>query len=160
MIPVDTTTCPMCGATLGEGQTQCSVCGETLTPGSQFPAGSLIDFARAKRRRLIWLLVLAAVSGFAMQAFEGAETEIEILEGISIAVLVTSWCSVDAHERDTTIGKLQFVGLVFFTLIALPVYFVRTRGLPGVLSTLVALLFYIGMIGVQIAAMVITSFLV
>ena len=159
MIPVDTENCPMCGASIGEGQGQCSVCGETLTRDSQFSAESLNDFAKAKRRRLIGLLVLAAVAGIAMQAMDSAEREIEILEGICIAVLVTSWCTVDAHERGSTIGKLQFVGLVFFTFIGLPVYLIRSRGVRGVLSTLLGLLFYFAMIGVQIAAMLVTSFL-
>lgn len=153
----------MCGEAISEGALQCPACGETLAPaGSLSPADSqpAEDFAKAKRRRLIWMLGLAVAAGIASAVFADAERELQLLEGVAIAALVASWCQVDARERGGTIGKLQFVAIILFALIALPVYLVRTRGVRGFLSILLALLFYVLLIGVQVCVSLITNLLV
>jgi hypothetical protein len=163
MATVDANACPMCGESISEGSLQCPACGETLAPdGSPSPADSQPeeDFAKAKRRRLLWMLGLAVAAGIASAMFADAERELQLLEGVGIAVLVASWCQVDARERGGTIGKLQFVSIVLIALIGLPVYLFRTRGLRGSLSILLALLFYALLVGVQVCVLLIASLLV
>src|SRR5262245_18668935 len=106
------------------------------------------------------MLDLAVAARIASAVFADAERELQLLEGVAIAALVASWCQVDARERGGTIGKLQFVAIILFALIALPVYLVRTRGVRGFLSILLALLFYVLLIGVQVCVSLITNLLV
>src|SRR5262245_36564982 len=163
VVPADTRFCPMCGASVTEAIGECAACGETLSPDdAPTPAvpADAPEFAKAKRRRLAWLLVLAAAAGIATQVVADAGREIQVLEAIGIALLIASWCTIDARQRGGTIGRLQFLGIVFFTIIGLPVYLLRTRGMHGIASILLALLFYLAMIGVQLTATVIAHLLV
>jgi hypothetical protein len=162
MATVDANVCPMCGESIIEGALQCPACGETLAPVSLSQADSqpAEDFAKAKRRRLIWMLGLAVAGGIATEVFADAERELQLLEAVAIAALVASWCQVDARERGSRIGKLQFAFIILFAVIALPVYFFRTRGLRGFFSILMALLFYVLLVGVQVCVTFIASLLV
>src|SRR5262245_409109 len=162
MATVDANACPMCGESISEGSFQCPVCGESLALASFSPADSqpTEDFAKAKRRRLMWMLGLAVAGGITTEVFADAGRELQLLEAVAIAALVASWCQVDARERGGRIGKLQFALIILFALIALPVYLVRTRGVRGFLSILLALLFYVLLIGVQVCVSLITNLLV
>jgi hypothetical protein len=163
MATVDANACPMCGESNSEGSLQCPACGETLAPaGSLSPANlqPTEDFAKAKRRRLVWMLGIAVAAGIASEVFADAERELQLLEGVGLAVLVASWCSVDARERRRTLGKLQFASIILIALIGLPVYLFRTRGLRAFLSLLLALLFYALLIGLQLCVTMIAHLLV
>jgi hypothetical protein len=115
-----------------------------------------MGFAKAKRKRLMWMLGVSVAAGVAAELFADVHREIQFLGAIGIIVAVGSWCNVDARERDYTIGKGQFAAIVLFPIVGLPVYFIRTRGIRGILSILLALLFYSGMIALQIIAMEVT----
>jgi hypothetical protein len=106
------------------------------------------------------MLALAAVSGVATQLFADSAREIELAEGLIVALLVASWCHHDARERGDTLSRRLFLGIFLLALIFLPVYFFRTRGIRGLVSILLALAFYIAMIGVQMLTMVVASYMV
>src|SRR5690349_21790254 len=96
-----TATCPMCGTALVAADATCPSCGEAVSASSE----PVVDFAKAKRRRLLWLLVLWTASGVLDPLL--AESEIggllPLILGIATTVLVISCCQLDARERDFTI---------------------------------------------------------
>jgi len=108
----------------------------------ELPADS--GFARAKRLRLIGLLVLSTVFGAIeqLQEINDFDGTFFIIAGtIGVVMLVVSWCLLDARERGYTIPKLLLVLIVLFGAIGLPLYLIRTRGVRGLWSSLLALLF-------------------
>jgi hypothetical protein len=119
------------------------------TTGSLSDAASevprAVNFAKAKRWRLIWLLVFSIAIGVAEQVFVKDELDKVFRVGGArpTAVLIASWCHIDARERGYAIRKLLFLAIVFVTVVGLPIYLIRTRGFRGVLSIVFALLFAI-----------------
>ena len=132
------------------------------TTGSQSDVASevprAVNFAKAKRWRLIWLLVFSIAIGVAEQVF--AEDELDKLFRVGGAIptvmLIASWCHIDARERGYAITKLLFLAIVFVTVVGLPVYLIRTRGVRGVLSIVIALLFAIIMVVLEEIAIEVT----
>ena len=130
--------------------------------GSQSDAASEVlqaeDFAKAKRWRLIWLLAFSIAIGIAEQVF--AEDELDkvfrVGGAIPTVMLIASWCHIDARERGYTIRKPLFLTIVFITIVGLPVYLIRTRGVRGVLSIVLALLFTVIMVVLEEIAIEIT----
>ena len=71
-------------------------------------------------------------------------------------MLIASWCHIDARERGYTIRKPLFLTIVFITIVGLPVYLMRTRGVRGVLSIVLALLFTVIIVVLEEIAIEIT----
>src|SRR5260221_1037734 len=106
MAPIAANSCPMCGVSISEIMPQCPACGEVLVnDGIGRPLDSIVDtgFAKARRRRLMWMLGISIAVGIAAELFPDVHEEILILGSIGIIVVVGSWCDVDARELDYTI---------------------------------------------------------
>ena len=151
-----TATCPMCGTALVTGSETCHSCGESVSASRE----PVVDFAKAKRRRLLWLLVLWTASGVLDPLLADAEIAglLPLALGVATTVLVISWCQVDARERDFTIRPWLFVTLFFLTCLGVPIYLLRTRGARGVFSIVLAFLFALLMGVLEVAALQITRF--
>jgi len=119
------------------------------------------DFPRAKRRRLLSLLALSIAAGVLQQLLADAEIAdlLPFVVGLATTVLIISWCNVDARERDFTIKPWLFVTMFFLTFIGVPIYLLRTRGVRGMFSILLALLFFVLMLVLEVVAAQITRFL-
>jgi hypothetical protein len=117
-----------------------------------------VNFANAKRWRLIWLLVFSIAIGVAEQVF--AEDELDKMFRVGGAIpsvmFIASWCHIDARERGYAIRKLLFLAIVFVTVVGLPVYLIRTRGVRGILSIVLALLFAVIMVALEEIAIEVT----
>ena len=94
------------------------------------------------------LVTLAAIS-FVMPAVERAMAgHVEMLSTYGLAETALSlialfwWFHLDKAERNYRAGKLMNAGVLLFAAIALPIYFVRSRGWKrGGIAILCALLF-------------------
>ena len=94
--------------------------------------------------RLIGLLLLSTFFGVVQQLqeindFDG--TFLIFVATIGTIVLVVSWCFLDARELGYRIPKLLLVLIVLCGAIGLPLYLIRTRGVRGLWSSLLASLF-------------------
>ena len=100
------------------------------------------------RPKTLALTVLAALS-FASPALERAVTgRVELLstfglvETAVLLVVLFWWFHLDKAEHGHQAGKLMNAGVLVFAAIALPVYFIRSRGWQrGTRTTAFALLF-------------------
>jgi CDP-diglyceride synthetase len=84
-----------------------------------------------------------------------------IIEAILTTYAVYWWYTIDRRERNFRTGPLQNIGVVAISVLALPIYFVRSRGwvrgavatlaLLGVIIAVAALAYAGGRIGRSIA---------
>ena len=103
------------------------------------------------RPKTIALIVLAVLS-FASPALERVVTgRVELLSNFGLAETALSlialfcWYHLDKAERDYRAGKLMNAGVLVLAAVALPVYFIRSRGWKrGAMAIGVALLFLAG----------------
>jgi hypothetical protein len=86
------------------------------------------------RPKSLALIALAVIS-FASPAIERAVTgRVDMLSSYGLAETALSlvalfwWFHLDKAERDYRAGKLMNAGVLVFAAIALPIYFVRSRG--------------------------------
>jgi len=86
------------------------------------------------KRKVAALIALAAIS-FAMPAIECAMTgQVALLSNYGLTETVLSlvalfwWFHLDKAEHNYRAGKLMNAGVLIFAALALPVYFVRSRG--------------------------------
>ena len=148
----------MCGTALVAGDETCRSCGEAVSASSE----PVVDFAKAKRRRLLWLLVLWTASGVLDPLLADAEIAglLPLVLGLATTVLIISWCQVDARERGFAIRSWLFVTLFFLTFLGVPIYLLRTRGARGVFSIVLAFLFALLMGLLEVAALQITRLVI
>jgi len=115
----------------------------------EIPAVS--EIAEAKRSRLIGLLGISAACGVFAESHLG---EFFFFAGtIGSLLLIVSWCQLDARERGYRIPRLLMVMIVLIGVIGVPVFLIRTRGMRGIWSCLLAVLF----LGVMVALNLIGS---
>ncbi len=85
-------------------------------------------------------------------------SEFGLAEAFLSLPLIYWWYHVDKHQRNYQAGPLMNVGVVALTILALPVYFIRSRGwkrgsIATALAALVlAITFALGELGEQIGA--------
>lgn len=130
-----------------------------LTADEQMPEPPVeVDFTTTKRWRLIWLLGLSVIVGVLEELFAEADLEREFTVGGSIMALclTVSWCRIDAHQRGFTIRKPLLLTIVLLAGIGLPIYFIRTRGVRGIASIGLALMFLAAMFVLEQVAIEIT----
>src|SRR5256885_11817478 len=96
------------------------------------------------------LVTLAAIS-FVMPAVERAMTgHVELLSGYGLAetgltlIALFWWFHLDKAEHNYRAGKLMNAGVLIFAAIALPIYFVRSRGWKQGGIAIVAALAFLG----------------
>ena len=98
-------------------------------------------------------LILLAVLSFASPALERAVTgRVELMSNFGLAETLLSlvvlfwWYHLDKAEHDYRAGRLMNSGMLVLAAVALPIYFVRSRGWKrGARAIGVALLFLAGM---------------
>lgn len=119
------------------------------------------DFAHGKRRQLFFILVVMAVSG----ALHGLLVEdsgwsrvIEVASGLVVAFLTIGWCEIDRKEHQLSRWRF-FIPLMAICpgpLIMMPIYFLVTRGLGGLVAIAKASAFLVLMAVVASATFVMT----
>src|SRR2546425_3006852 len=103
------------------------------------------------RPKTVALIVLAVLS-FASPALERAITgRVELLSNFGLGETLLSlvvlfwWFHLDKAEHDYRAGKLMNAGVLVLAALALPIYFIRSRGWKrGAIAIGVALLFLAG----------------
>ena len=103
------------------------------------------------RAKTLALLVLAAIS-FVSPAVERAVTgRVELLSSFGLTETALSlivlfwWYHLDKAEHDYRAGRLMNAGVLLVAVVALPIYFIRSRGWRrGGIAIGVALLFLAG----------------
>jgi hypothetical protein len=103
----------------------------------------VIDPRAPKTIALILLGVVSLVGPFIEMVTTG---QVEALSKFDLATTIVSiplifwWYHVDKREHDYQAGPLMNGGIVAVAIVALPIYFVRTRGWKrGAVATLLAL---------------------
>src|SRR3954447_24404229 len=103
----------------------------------------LIKASEPKTRALILLGVVSFVGPLLEILITG---KVEALSKFDLATTIVSiplifwWYHVDKREHDYQAGPLMNGGIVAVAIVALPIYFVRTRGWKrGAVATLLAL---------------------
>ena len=102
-------------------------------------------FARPKALALIILAVLSFVAPLAERWATGRVEPFSnygLVEMALSLVILFRWYHVDKAEQAYRAGKLMNAGVLLLAVVALPVYFIRSRGWQrGTRATAVALLF-------------------
>jgi hypothetical protein len=106
-----------------------------------------LDFRRAKRKVLLAMLLVFALSGFLLP-LTGAEVVlrrgVDIATAIGTTVLILQWCAYDCRQR--MLRRWPYFGLMLVLcpgpLILMPIYFFATRGWRGLISILKALVLF------------------
>jgi len=103
----------------------------------------VIDPKAPKTIALILLGVVSLIGPFVEMVTTG---QVEALSKFDLATTIVSiplifwWYHVDKREHDYQAGPLMNGGIVAVAIVALPIYFVRTRGWKrGAVATLLAL---------------------
>lgn len=103
----------------------------------------MIDPKAPKTIALVLLGVVSLVGPFVEMVTTG---QVEALSKFDLATTIVSiplifwWYHVDKREHDYQAGPLMNGGIVAVAVVALPIYFVRTRGWKrGAVATLLAL---------------------
>jgi hypothetical protein len=79
---------------------------------------------------VLWALVAIAIS-FLEQATTG-RTEafgmFALVEGVASVILLYGWYHLDKIQHRFRAGPIQNIGIVVLPMVAVPVYFIRSRG--------------------------------
>lgn len=109
------------------------------------------DQPKFSLRALRWLclagllglcLLAGAVEPVVSEDSHGGQV-LALLVGLLAVGLVVLWCEFDAAERRLRIGLGWRLLIIGFAMIGVPCYLVRTRGVYGLLSIVLATLFVI-----------------
>ena len=128
--------------------------------------------SRQKRYTLFGLLAIFALAGV-LQGLgfisdidpalrDEAPTAFLLSVGLMIVevAMLVRWCALDSRERGRRLGRMFTFGIILLAVVALPVYFLRTRGTRGFLSIFYALLLALAFIATNAIALAVTETLV
>ena len=129
------------GAADGENPYQAP--GADIAIGPHEPADDEPGFRRAKRKIVLAILLLFALSGFLAPLTAGdpvLQKGLDLVTAIALAAFLLRWCEYDRRERQIKRWRYFAVMMIFCPgpLILMPIYFLATRGLRGLLSILMA----------------------
>lgn len=97
---------------------------------------------------LLWALALISfVSPLIEQLATGAVEPLStygLVETVVSLVVIFWWYHLDKAERDYHAGKLMNAGVLVLAVVALPVYFIRSRGWRRGLRTIALALLFLG----------------
>jgi len=105
-----------------------------------------------EKERVLRALLIAWAIGGALTAFvaEDLARIVDLAMGLATVILILRWCDFDRRERG--IDRWPLFGAMMLICpgpaVVLPIYFLRTRGLPGLWSTAKAFGFFILMVTV------------
>jgi hypothetical protein len=105
------------------------------------------NYPARKRRLLLWLMLVAAVDagiGPFVESNQSEKAQIAVF-GFITGFSVRQWCSLDSMERHAPFGLLLGLTIVFVTVIGVPIYLLRSRGLRGLLAVGKAALFLVAL---------------
>ena len=85
-----------------------------------------------KKRQTIWhgMLVcglLGTVDEIA--SLKGAQSDFWIAEGLALAFFALRWCILDSQELGRRIGRWMLLTIFLITMVGVPIYLLRTRGM-------------------------------
>ena len=113
----------------------------------------MIDPRAPKTVALILLGVISLVGPFVEMLLTG---QVEALSKFDLATTIVSiplifwWYHVDKREHGYQAGPLMNGGILAVAIVALPIYFVRTRGWKrGAVATLLALAVFLVLLGLS-----------
>lgn len=112
-------------------------------------------FAKSKRRRLIGMLTLSAAVGVVVQLSPEIRRDPGLFAfcgGLLYLMLIVSWCLLDARDRGYRIRQPLLVTIVCLAFIGVPIYLIRTRGIRGVWSSTLAVIFFCILIAIEYLA--------
>ena len=106
---------------------------------------------RSKRTALALLAVVSFLGPFLEVLVTGGTEPYgkwELGETLLALALIFWWYHVDKAEKGYRAGPLMNVGVIALTIVALPIYFIRTRGWKrGSVSVLKGIVVFAGIIG-------------
>lgn len=125
---------------------------------SAVPSDIAMKCRQRKKRILLWLIILSALSG-GIGAFIPENSEMGALSNLALGLptllLAIMWCHFDALERNTFLSVGMRIFLFFLYVIAFPVYLFNTRGKDAFKTFGLSLLFF----GAMITTSIVTMFL-
>jgi hypothetical protein len=92
----------------------------------------------------VGLMLLAVAMGVLDQLVEQERLDKALTLAGSLVgiVLIAIWCQYDSCERSYTIPKPMRLLVIFIAILGIPIYLLRTRGLRGVVSIVLAVAFF------------------
>lgn len=121
-------------------------------------AGERVDNSSAKRKCLLFILIVALIAGF-FYAFGPEESEfiyeeairsdylkpIELASSLLITFAVLAWCFLDAEERKFKFSHKRSICFVFFPFICFPWYILKVRRGMACLKIFIGTALFIGL---------------
>jgi hypothetical protein len=102
---------------------------------------STSSYAGRKYRILLMLLAYAGLIGIVSIVLPVDSRGLNFIFGLPGLILSATWCYIDANQHGYTIGRFMRLGLLFLFAIAFPIYIFQTRGLAGIKTLALAVLF-------------------
>ncbi len=115
-----------------------------ISPENPQAEGTSPNPLRKKRMALVALVFLYYGMGFciplATSVGQGMEMMVQLIFSLIAQVFIIYWFIVDAQERNYTISKALFLMLFALSFLAIPYYFIKTRGKKALAPILFCLL--------------------
>jgi hypothetical protein len=86
---------------------------------------------------IFFLIACGAIQAFVFHygnLIDLSEDQLDIVMGFILNFIMLGWCSIDAQEKTVRISGLLRFALFVISLIGVPWYFIRSRGLVGALK--------------------------
>ena len=117
----------------------------------QTPDADSTSKRRALRRMLIWTGASGFVTGLLGETSPTGFI-FQIAAWFAFLALLVGWCEADSRQRDIPLWRYFIPMLVLFPgpALVMPIYFLRSRGGRGIVTTLLAALFLIGLLAVDV----------
>ncbi len=136
--------------------------GVDVTIGEGEHADDELGFRRAKRKIIVVILLLFVLNGFLAPLTHGDSTlqkGCDLVTAITLAVLLLQWCEYDRREHE--IKRWRYFGAMMILcpgpLILMPIYFLATRGLRGLISILKASFLFVLAIAAMLTGFVVSA---
>jgi hypothetical protein len=114
----------------------------------------------AKRRALFRMLIWTGASGFVIGLL--GETSplgfvFQIAAWFAFLALLVGWCEADSQQQGVPLWR-HFIPILVVCpgpALLMPIYFLRSRGITGLVTTLLAALFFLGLLVVDVIGAVV-----
>ena len=154
----------------------CITIDQEIDDAVEVVADGRIDNSSAKRKCLLFILIVSLIAGF-FYAFGPAESDyiyddmmrsdylkpIELASSLLITFAVLAWCFLDAEERNFNFSRKSSICFVFFPFICFPWYILKVRRgmacLKIFIGTAVFIVLYIAACGLGYALGCLVSYI-